>query len=369
MVTRKDYGEVKEERLLNGLRTALISESHDPITAGHRDDATTTANIRKNFWWKGMTTDVETFCKACILCAIAKSGAGKGILVGWGIEPPRLACIHIDYCGPFPTTRRWNRFAFAMVDRATGWIEIHPTVDCKATTAAHILLNQWVPRYGCSKIVVSDNGKHFTAQSFEESTKALGMRLRHTTAYHPQSNGTVERRFRDMGRAIRIFGTTHGEWDEILPIFALATRNKMNKTTGHSPAMLLFGEELRLPTAIDAKVETWYDQSTELYKLFERRRLVEEVIKEKKLDAFEESQKKLEDRFKEINWEVGQQVFCYVDRRTVGQSSKGLVRWNGPFEILEVRQSTLVISRNGKRVTINQTQCISVTGPKGPTRG
>ena len=103
LVTRKDYGEVKEERLLavppNGLRTALISESHDPITAGHRDYATTTENIRKSYWWKGMTTDVETFCKACILCAIAKSGAGKGIPVGWGIEPPRLACINIEYCG------------------------------------------------------------------------------------------------------------------------------------------------------------------------------------------------------------------------------------------------------------------------------
>ena len=132
--------------------------------------------------------------------------------------------------------------------------------------------------------------------------------------------------------------------------------------------MLLFGEELRLPTEIDAKVETWHDQSTELYKLFERRRLVEAVIKEKKLEAFEDSQKKLEDRFKEINWEVGQQVFCYVDRRTVGQSSKGLVRWSGPFEILEVRQSTVVISRNGKKATINQTMCTSVKGLMIPSR-
>ena len=209
---------------------------------------------------------------------------------------------------------------------------------------------------------MSDNGRHFTAQAFEEATKGLGMKIRHTTAYHPQSNGMVERRFRDMERAIKAFGTTHGEWDEIIPIFTLATRNKINKSGGYSPAMLLFGEELRLPTAIDAKVETWHDQPSELYKLYERRRIVEEIIKKKKLESYEESERKLEERFQNIDWQVGQQVFCYVDRRTVGQSSKGLVRWSGPFEILEVRKSTLVVSRNGKEITINQTKCIAVRG-------
>jgi hypothetical protein len=60
--------------------------------------------------------------------------------------------------------------------------------------------------------------------------------------------------------------------------------------------MLLFGEELRLPTAIDAKVQTWHDHPSELYKLYERRRLVEEIIKRKKLEAYEESERKLEYR-------------------------------------------------------------------------
>ena len=53
LVVRKPYGEGKEERLLavppSGFRTALISEDHDPITSGHRDQTTTTANIRQHF--------------------------------------------------------------------------------------------------------------------------------------------------------------------------------------------------------------------------------------------------------------------------------------------------------------------------------
>src|SRR5690606_33901494 len=133
----------------------------------------------RRFWdWDGMSVDVSKFVSSCILCAINRpGGTGKGVMVGWGIEPPRLACVHADYCGPFQTTRRGNRYVFAIVDRATGWLELTATVDAKAETAAHVLLNHWVPRFGCPKIVVTDNGKHFTAQTFAEATRKLGMCL------------------------------------------------------------------------------------------------------------------------------------------------------------------------------------------------
>jgi len=125
-----------------------------------------------------------------------------------------------------------------------------------------------------------------------------------------------------MGRAIRIFGETHGDWDDILPMFVLATRNKVNKSSGYSPATLLYGEDLRLPTAIDSKVAEWQDQPTELQKLIIRRRLVEEVIRQKKLKLFEESQDVARKRFERFDWKVGQQAYYYLDQRTVGQSKK-----------------------------------------------
>ena len=372
LVTRQPYEEEKELRLLcvvpNGFRTQIISENHDTLAAGHRNAETTITYVRKHYWWPGMTEDVKKYVRSCILCAISKAGNGKGVLVGWGIEPPRLTCVHVDYSGPFQTTKRGNRYVFALIDRATGWLELHPTNDCKAETAASILLNQWVPRYGCPRIVVSDNGRHFTAESFEEATRALGMRLRHTTPYHPQSNGMIERRFRDMGRAIRIFGETHGDWDDILPMFVLATRNKVNKSSGYSPATLLYGEDLRLPTAIDSKVAEWQDQPTELQKLIIRRRLVEEVIRQKKLKLFEESQDVARKRFERFDWKVGQQAYYYLDQRTVGQSKKATIRWTGPYEVVEVRDMTLVLLRDGRRITVSQSKCISLRNPDIPDR-
>ena len=137
LVTRKPYEEDKSERLLavvpNGVRTLIISDNHDTPEGAHRDSDTTLSYIRRFCYWDGMSVDVSKFVSSCILCAISRPGGrGKGVMVGWGIEPPRLACVHADYCGPFQTTRRGNRYLFAIVDRATGWLELTATVDAKA---------------------------------------------------------------------------------------------------------------------------------------------------------------------------------------------------------------------------------------------
>ena len=186
------------------------------------------------------------------------------------------------------------------------------------------------------------------------------MKLRHVTPYHPQSNGLVERRFRDMGRTIKIFGQTQRDWDEILPIFLLTTRNKVNKTSGFSPAMMLFGEELRLPNAIDAKVETLHDQATEVQKLILRKAIVDKIANDKRRKLYEESVKTAQQRLEVIDWRVGQRAYCFEDRRVLGQSMKETISWSGPFEVVEVRQNTLVLLRKGKRMTVNQTKCVAL---------
>jgi transposase InsO family protein len=90
-------------------------------------------------------------------------------------------------------TTAQNRYVLSIIDRATGWPEMLPTVDCTATTAVRVLIKTWICRYGVPKIVVSDNGRHFTAKQFKEATEVMGIRVKHPTTYHPQSNGVAER--------------------------------------------------------------------------------------------------------------------------------------------------------------------------------
>ena len=94
-----------------------------------------------------------------IICRAAEAGkVGKGLLVGWGLEPRKFECIHIDFAGPLSKTAKGNTYVLSMVDRATGWVEMVATPDRSSKSAIKSLLSVWVSRYGVPKKVVSDNG-------------------------------------------------------------------------------------------------------------------------------------------------------------------------------------------------------------------
>ena len=151
----------------NLCRLDLLAEAHDGIHRGidhtHKvlDDA--------GYWWPQMREDVRAYCRNCIICRAAEAGkVGKGLLVGWGLEPRKFECIHIDFAGPLSKTAKGNTYVLSMVDRATGWVEMVATPDRPSKNAVKSLLSVWVSRYGVPKTVVSDNGSLFTSAEFQE---------------------------------------------------------------------------------------------------------------------------------------------------------------------------------------------------------
>ena len=183
-------------------------------------------------------------------------------MVGWGIEPRRFEVIHIDFAGPLTESAKGNSYVLSLVDRTTGWEEMVPTPDKTTASAVRALLSVWVPRYGVPKAVISDNGSHFTSSEFADAGAEYQIRLKTVVPYHPQGNGMVERRFRDMNRAVRIFATVRKDWEEILPQFIFGSRNITNSVTGFAPAELVFGEKIRHPLTLDGNFNKYYDQST-----------------------------------------------------------------------------------------------------------
>ncbi|XP_039302323.1 uncharacterized protein LOC113005207 [Solenopsis invicta] len=70
----------------------------------------------------------------------------------------------------------------------------------------------------------------------------------HTTAYHPSSNGMIERWHRTLKTAI----TCHNnpEWVDILPTVLLGLRSSIKEDIKASSAELLYGTTLRIPDKI-----------------------------------------------------------------------------------------------------------------------
>ena len=89
----------------------------------------------------------------------------------------------------------------------------------------------------------SDRGAQFTSEVWFATTKLLGIRLHHTSAYHPQANGLVEQLHRQLKNALiaRIKGP---DWADELPWVLLGIRTAPKDDLQCSSAKLVYGGPL-----------------------------------------------------------------------------------------------------------------------------
>ena len=75
------------------------------------------------------------------------------------------------------------------------------------------------------------------------------MRKSHTTPYHPQTNGVVERGNWDLGDMLRsmLTGKDKEDWNLQLPQIMRTIRVSLHKQTGETANFMMLGRETRLP--------------------------------------------------------------------------------------------------------------------------
>src|SRR5690242_14550059 len=70
-----------------------------------------------------------------------------------------------------------------------------------------------------------------------------------STAYHPQTDGQVERLNRTVEEALRAYvNHRQDDWDELLTPIEFAINNSKQKSTGYSPFELTYGQSPLTPS-------------------------------------------------------------------------------------------------------------------------
>ena len=110
----------------------------------------------------------------------------------------------------------------------------------------HALITGWIARFGVPGDISSDRGSHFTSSLWSEIAARLGVELHHTSAYHPQANGMIERFHRTLKTALKA-RLTGPNWVEELPWVLLGLRTTPKEDLGYSSAELVYGEPLTIP--------------------------------------------------------------------------------------------------------------------------
>ncbi|KRZ65366.1 Transposon Tf2-6 polyprotein [Trichinella papuae] len=220
--------------------TTLHGLSHPGIRGSRR-------LVRQNYVWPGMNKDVAQWTRSCQNCQRTKVHRHtKTPLEVFTVPDRRFDHVHLDIVGPLPPSRGFS-YLLTMIDRFTRWPEVVPLANTSADTVCRAFQSTWVARFGIPTIVTTDQGRQFQSALWRELTTALGIKLAPASAYHPQTNGMVERFHRHLKTALAAHVNNSRRWIDALPLVLLGIRSSVKEDLRHAPAELVYGSPLRLP--------------------------------------------------------------------------------------------------------------------------
>ena len=146
--------------------------------------------------------------------------------------------VSIDYFGPLPITARGNSYILLFTDRFSRRADIFAVTAAEfpAEGTANILVNRFIPLWGCPSTLLSDKGLQFCAQLTTAVYKPMGIHELTTSAYHPSENGGVERVNHTMAQILAMVCNEHqNDWDAHIPHVEYAYNNSVSAATGLAP--------------------------------------------------------------------------------------------------------------------------------------
>lgn len=233
----------------------IIKRAHNTVVGHHGVDRTykkITQHLLKHKLkdWKNIKTHICLFIKHCPVCQklnVIKPDIHANKFTLSTYQP--MEKIYIDTINMDRPDDKGNQSIIVMVDSFTRWVDMFPSPDYTARSAATALL-QFIGRYGVPSVIHTDQGSQFVNEIMQQFTQLLG--IEHTiniAAYSHEENGMVERANKEIMRHLRAFihdKRTSVDWSNNLPMIQRIINASDNESIGTSPSNLLFGNALSL---------------------------------------------------------------------------------------------------------------------------
>ena len=225
-------------------RLGVLGKVH---AGGHFGQKRTLQMLRRSYFWTGMTQDTRKFCQNCLVCQQAKCSNQRKVPLQEfkmeGVGPGDLVAMDI---ATLPWSDDKFRYFLCIVDAFTRYIELIPLKDQYAASIVREFQRGWIYRgHGVPKGLLTDQAHNIDGAAVRALCEELSIEKRHSSPYHPQGDGLVERAIgqaKQVARCLTLDRNLPKEsWPDILPEVAFYCNNAENSSTKFSPQQLMFG--------------------------------------------------------------------------------------------------------------------------------
>ncbi|OWY99978.1 hypothetical protein PHMEG_00028930 [Phytophthora megakarya] len=272
-----------------------------------------------------------------------------------------FSLVVVDAIGPLVTTPRGNKYILAFADYFTRWVEAFPVKKLDTVTFVNLMVDEVVSRHGVLERLLSDRGPNFISNLAMSFYQTLGIKKLFGAAYHPQTQGLVERFNGTLLGMLRMFvGETQEDWDLYLPRVLFAYRTSYHEALGDSPFFSLYGRDPIMPLDL-AFLNTspdWKSNEVAAYrrKLFLSMRDSRRMVERQLLKAQERHERRLENQ-EAVAFTEGDAVWIYQyfrARRGERKTKKLAFSWHGPYRVVgENAYHVAVPSHPDRVITVN----------------
>lgn len=225
-------------------RLEILKMYHMEPVGGHFGVYKTLARISELYYWPKMRRSVLKYVRKCKICASCKSSnlPQAGLMGQYRSITSPFQLISFDLLGPYPRSKKGNRYVLVTVDWFTKFVLVHPMPQATTKNIVNFIENQVFLLWGVPQICAADNGVQFVSKEFKALMKKYNVqKVWYNARYFPQINHT-ERVNKVLTTCIRSFirDSSHKNWDENLHQVAQAIRLSKHEVTGFTPAYLTF---------------------------------------------------------------------------------------------------------------------------------
>jgi len=317
-------------------RRQLVEEIHGGVLGGHFGLDRTLSAVGRHYWWHGMRKEVQEIIKGCPQCNARNPlrGEKRPLLQPEERTGVPWERVGIDYTDMARSEDGYSKI-LVMIDHATKFVIAKATKDGSAETAAKIVFEELICKYGAPQELWSDRGKSFMSELTGYLSELFGIKQKFTSGYHPQTNGLTERFNRTIvAELAKAVNDQKNDWPTWLPAKVLAYNMTIQKSTGYAPFELIHtffprtpldNELVRPPETMKRKewAEDIYKKAEEMRKDALRNQLAAAAAQKRYYDEGLEPE----------TFDIGDLVRVYDPTAENSKPVKFRNQWIGPYFI------------------------------------